>query len=67
MIIFLISIIILCSAWDTWKLLERKQIKQMIVSISLYILALTFGLFYLSNPYRTSLALILLQAFHLPH
>jgi len=67
MMIFLISVIILFSAWDIWQLLERKQIKQMIVSISLYILALILGFFYLSNPYRTSLALIILQAFHLPH
>ncbi len=47
--------------FETVRLWIRGKKKDMLVLVGLYLITLTFGYFYISNPYRDSLARLGLQ------
>ncbi len=54
-------LIFMVSAFEIWSMIKKKQYREMAVVIAIAILSLSLGFFYLSDPYRESLAQLILS------
>lgn len=66
MIIFLV-IVSAIYIWDLRDLIESRRIRDIVVLSIVMLLTSAFGVFFLSNPHRTSLAILLLHLFKIEH
>lgn len=61
--LLLAVIIILLSTFEIIQLRKNKQRKEMVIFVCFAAVAFAFGIFYISNPYRNSLAYYVLAFF----
>lgn len=57
----MIVLVILVSVYEVWVMVKKKQMKEIIAFLIITVLCLSLGFFYLSNPYRESLAMKMLK------